>query len=55
MGNSRIDCKHIHRPNCTFYIEGRYCPEKCEGFESNNESIIDHIVENKESFIKGKK
>lgn len=44
---SRVDCINIHHPNCPFYLEGRYCPEDCEGFVSinpivkNNEATID--------------
>jgi hypothetical protein len=36
MGNSRIDCKNIKKPNCPFYTEGRFCPNPCEGFISIN-------------------
>jgi hypothetical protein len=32
MGNSRINCKNIKKPNCVFYTEGRFCPNPCEGF-----------------------
>lgn len=47
---SRIDCKHIHHPNCECYEEGRFCPETCKGFYSINPIIPESY--NEETIIK---
>lgn len=48
---SRTDCAHIHKPNCVFYTEGRYCPENCEGFESIGNIIKEVLTENESEIV----
>ena len=53
---SRVDCIHIHHPNCPFYLEGRYCPEDCEGFVSINPIVkTEAIIDEEENTFKKRK
>ena len=47
---SRTDCIHIHKPNCEYYLDGRYCSEDCEGFESIG-GIIKEVPENESEIV----
>jgi hypothetical protein len=57
MGLSRVDCVHIHHPNCPYYLDGRFCPNPCEGFVQKEPSVInvsithDVIIDEPESQI----